>query len=171
MRIFLATLLTLLAVNLYAYTVKSVKYEGMVHMSESVASRMLKFEIGDNVDNKMIDESIKSYFKQGYFEDIWVDLDEDGILTFHFKEKPLISKIELKGWKENDTEIRDSIIQIKVGALYDEKKLEAAKKRIIEAINQEGKIDSVVEILKERLDNSSMHITFLVNEGAEIVIK
>ncbi len=171
MRIFLAVLLTLLAVNSLAYTIKSVKYDGMVHMSESVALRMLKFEIGDDIDDKMIDESIKSYFKQGYFEDIWSDLDKDGVLTFHFKEKPLISKIELKGWKENDTEIRDSIVQIKVGSLYDEKKLEAAKKRIIEAINQDGKIDSVVEILKERLDNGSMKITFLVNEGAEIVIQ
>ncbi|MDO9265775.1 MAG: outer membrane protein assembly factor BamA [Sulfurimonas sp.] len=171
MRIFLATLLTLIAVNSFAYTIKSIKYDGMVQMSESVALRMLKFEIGDSVDDKMLDESIKTYHKQGYFEDIWADVDENGVLIFHFKEKPLISNIELKGWKEGDSEIMDGVIQIKVGSLYDEKKLEAAKKRIIEAINQEAKIDSVVEISKELLDNGSYKVTFLVNEGEEIIIE
>lgn len=139
-------------------------------MSESVALRMLKFDVGDTIDDKVLDESIKAYYKQGYFEDIWTTF-KDGVLTFHFKEKPLISKIELKGWKENDTEIKEGVIQIKVGALYDEKKIEAAKKRIIEAISQEGKIDSVVEIQKELLDNGSYKITFLVNEGEEIIIE
>lgn len=171
MRIFLATLLTLLAVNSFAYTIKSIKYDGMVNMSESVALRMLKFEIGDTIDDEMLDTSIKTYYKQGYFEDIWTEVDSDGVLTFHFKEKPLVSQIELKGWKENDSEIMDSVIQIKVGSMYDEKKLEAAKKRIVESINQEAKIDSVVEILKERLDNGSYKITFVVNEGEEIIIE
>lgn len=96
-------------------------------MSESVALRMLSFEAGSEVDDAMIDASIKSYFKQGYFQDIWAEVDDAGVLTFHFKEKPLISKVELKGWKENDAEAIDTIVQIKVGALYDEKKIEAAK--------------------------------------------
>jgi outer membrane protein insertion porin family len=171
MRIFLPLFLSLLAANSFANTIKSIKYEGMVHMSESVALRMLKFEAGDTVSEEMLDASIKAYYKQGYFEDIWIDIDNNGTLTFHFKEKPHISKIELKGWKENDSEVRDSILQIKVGSLYDEKKLEAAKKRIIEAINHEAKIDSVVEIQEERLENGSVKVTFLVNEGEEIVIE
>lgn len=171
MRNILALFVILLAVNSFAYTINSIKYEGMVNMSESVALRMLKFEVGEVVDDKMLDASIKTYYKQGYFEDIWTTLDKDGVLTFHFKEKPLISKIELKGWKENDTEIIDSVIGIKVGALYDEKKIEAAKKRIIETISQDGKIDSVVEVQKELLDNGSYKIVFVVNEGEEIVIE
>lgn len=170
MRILLPLFLSLLATNALANTIKSIKYEGMVQMSESVALRMLKFEAGDTINDEMLDSSIKAYFKQGYFEDIWVDIDDNGVLTYHFKEKPHISKIELKGWKENDKEIRDSILQIKVGSLYDEKKLEAAKKRIIEAINHEAKIDSVVEIQEERLENGSVMVTFVVNEGEEIII-
>lgn len=171
MRIFFAMLLLFLALNSHAYTIKAIKFDGMVQMSESVALRMLSFEVGSEVDDAMIDASIKTYFKQGYFQDIWTDIDKDGVLTFHFKEKPLISKIELKGWKENDSEAIDGVVQIKVGALYDEKKIEAAKKRIIEAINQEAKVDSVVEIEKELLENGSYKVTFIVNEGEEIIIE
>lgn len=170
MKIFLAILLTLLAVNSSAYTIKSIKYEGLVHISEPVALRMLKFDVGDTVDDDVIDKAIKAYYDQGYFEDAWVDMKDDE-LTFYFKEKALISKVELKGWKENDAEVQDTVIKIKKGSLYDEKKLEAAKKRIIEAISQDAKIDSVVEIKKEFLENGSVKVVFVVNEGQEIIIE
>ena len=170
MRIFLALLLTLMSINSFAYTIKTINYDGMVHISKSVALRMLDFSVGDDVDDETIDKSIKKYFKQGYFNDIWVEI-KDGNLTYYFKEKALISKIELKGWKEGDKDILDSVVQIKRGSLYDEKKLEAAKKRIIEALSQDGKIDSVVEIEKEYLENGSIKVTFIANEGEEIVIQ
>ena len=170
MRIFLATLLVLLSVNVSATTIKSIKYEGMVHISEAVALRMLEFEVGDAIDEKAINTSIQTYFKQGYFDDVWVD-EEEGVLTFHFKEKAIISKVELKGWKENDEDVQNSVVMIKKGSLYDEKKLEAAKKRIIEAISQDGKIDTVVEVEKEYLENGSIQVTFNVNEGEKIIIE
>ena len=169
MKIILVALLTLLSINSFAQTINTIKYKGMVHISEPVALRMLDFEKGDDVDEEDINTAIHKYFKQGYFEDIWVDIDDE-TLTFNFKEKPIISKVELKGWKENDEDVKDAVIQIKKGSLYNEKKLEAAKKRIIEAINQDGKIDSVVEIEKEFLENGSIKVTFIVNEGEKIII-
>ncbi len=170
MKFILAIMLTILTTNLFAITLKAIKYEGMVHISEPVALRMLTFEVGNTIGNEDINKALKYYFKQGYFSDIWVD-EDDGVLTFHFIEKAIISKVELKGWKENDKDIKDSVIQIKKGTLYDEKKLEAAKKRIITAISQDGKIDSVVEIEKEYLENGSIKVTFVVNEGEEIIIQ
>ena len=169
MKIFLALVLFLLSTHSLAQTIKSINYDGMVHLSKPVALRMLDFEVGDDVDEKTINRSIKRYFNQGYFNDVWVEI-ENAELTFYFKEKPIISKVALKGWKENDEDVQESFIQIKKGSLYNEKKLESAKKRIIEAISQDGKIDSVVEIEKEYLENGSIKITFLVNEGEEIVI-
>jgi outer membrane protein insertion porin family len=170
MRIFFTTLLLLTSTFLYAQTLKSVQFDGMVHISEPVALRMLPFEVGDDVNALAIDKAIKKYFKQGYFNDVWVEFEE-GVLTFYFKEKAIISQVELKGWKENDDEVKDAVVQIKKGTLYDEKKLEAAKKRIIAAISQEGKIDSVVEIKKEYLENGSLKVVFVVNEGEEIIIQ
>lgn len=170
MKIFFACMVLLFTISAQAQTVKSIKYNGMVHMSKSVAIRMLDFEVGDEVSEEQINKAIKKYFAQGYFDDIWVD-SKDGNLTFNFKEKPIISKVELKGWKESDEEVRNNVLQIKKGALYNKKKLEAAKKRIIEAISQDGKIDTAVEIDTKLLENGSMHVTFIVNEGEKIIIE
>ena len=170
MKLFLSLFLLILTTNIYAEQLKSIKYDGLVHLSENVALRMLTFEAGDDIEIKDVDNAIKKYFEQGYFNDVWTEF-EDGELTFYFKEKAIISKVVLSGWKEDeDEEEQSAIIQIKKGSLYDETKLEAAKKRIIEAISQDGKIDSVVEIQKEYLENGSIKVTFVVSEGEEIVI-
>lgn len=142
----------------------------MIHISEAVAKRLNEVKIGEPLDPMAVDKTVKNFFDQGYFEDVWADEDE-GKVTFHFKEKPIISKIELKGYKENDEEAKKTLLQIEKGALYDEKRLEGAKKRIIDALSTDGKIDSVVEIDTKKLDNGSMQVTFIVNEGEEIIIK
>ena len=169
MKIVFLLLLALLPLELFAYKIDSIKYDGLVHISKGVALRMLPFQKGDDVSDEEIDKALKKYYKQGYFNDIWVDY-ENGELTFHFKEKPIIAKVILKGWKENDDDIMKNVVQIKKGELFDMAKLEAAKKRIIQAISQEGKIDSVVEIKTEKLDNGGIKVTFVVNEGEEIII-
>jgi len=169
MRFFLALLLLALTINIFAQTIKSINYDGMVHISKPVALRMLPFDKGDDVDMKMVDDAIKKYFKQGYFNDVWAEFTQEN-LTFYFKEKAVISKIVLKGWKENDDDVKDSVIQIKKGTLYSDKVVQDAKKRIIAAISQDGKMDSVVEIQKEYLENGSIKVTFVVNEGEEIII-
>lgn len=153
-----------------AHNVQTIQYDGMVHISETVAKRLNEVKIGEPLDPSAVDKTIKKFFEQGYFEDIWVEEDE-GRVTFHFKEKPTISKIELKGYKENDAEAQKTLLQIEKGSLFDEKRLESAKKRLIEALHQEGKIDSVVEIDSQKLDNGSMGVSFIVNEGKEIIIK
>ncbi len=169
MKLLLLLFFAILPLELFAYKIETIKYEGLVHISEGVALRMLPFAKGNDVSDEQIDKAVKKYFNQGYFDDIWVDYNE-GELTFHFKEKPIIANVELKGWKENDEDVLKSVIQIKKGELFDIGKLEAAKKRIIQAISQEGKIDSVVEIQTEKLDNGGIKVTFVVNEGEEIVI-
>jgi len=153
-----------------AETVQTIKYDGLVHISEGVADQLLVQQTGEPLETAKVDKTIKRFFKQGYFTDIFATFDA-GTLTLHFKEKPVISRIALKGWKEKDEEIMKDVVQIKKGALYDPKKLEAAKQRIIDKISQDGKIDSVVEIETEHLDNGSVGVTFVVNEGETILIE
>jgi outer membrane protein insertion porin family len=151
-------------------TVEKVRYDGLVHISEGVADQLLVQKPGQPLDREKVDQTIKTFFKQGYFKDIYATYKGD-VLTLHFVEKPIISRIELKGWKENDEDTLRDIVQLKKGMLYDPEKLEAAKKRIIAALSKEGKIDSVVEVETKHLKNGSVSVTFVVNEGETILIE
>ncbi|MDD5051800.1 MAG: outer membrane protein assembly factor BamA [Sulfuricurvum sp.] len=169
-KIILPLLITGMLLHASTQNVQSIQYDGMVHISEAVAKRLNEVKIGEPLDTVTVDKTIKNFFEQGYFEDVWAE-ENDGKVTFHFKEKPSISKIELKGYKENDKDAQKTLLQIEKGSLYDEKRLEGAKKRIIDALSADGKIDSVVEIETKKLDNGSMAVTFIVNEGEQIIIK
>lgn len=150
--------------------VTAVKYDGMVNISEAVAKRLNFVKVGEPLDEVLVDNTIKAFYSQGYFTDIWAD-EVDGTVTFHFVEKPVISKIELKGFKENDEDAAKALLQIEKGALYDPARIESTRKRIMEALSQEGKIDSIVEVESKKLENGSMQVVFIANEGEEIIIK
>ncbi|WP_345992364.1 outer membrane protein assembly factor BamA [Sulfurimonas sp. HSL-1716] len=159
-----------MGLSVYADKIKEINYDGLYHISRDVAMRMVDLDVGDELDAKKVDDAIKKYFQQGYFQDIYVT-NMDGNVTFHFKEKPIISKVELKGYKDDDKDFLNDVVMIKRGVLYDEKKIEAAKNRIIESLNHDGKIDSVVEVEKTIQENGSMHIKFVINEGEKIIIQ
>ncbi|MGZ8546513.1 MAG: outer membrane protein assembly factor BamA, partial [Sulfuricurvum sp.] len=166
----LSLLLSSALLSASTQNVETIRYEGMVHISEAVAKRLNEVKIGEPLDAIAVDKTVKAFFDQGYFEDVWAEEDA-GVVTFHFKEKPIISKVELKGYKENDEEAKKTLLQIEKGALYDARRIETTRKRIVDALSQEGKIDSVVEVESKKLENGSMQVTFIANEGEEIIIK
>lgn len=170
MRIIFLAFVCFMAIPVSATTINEIRFEGMVHMSDAVARQMLPIKPGDELTEKAVSEATKKFFKQGYFEDIVVT-ESEGVVTFHFTEKPVISRIETRGWKENDDEDLDTLLMLKKGSLYDVKRIENAKKRIMENLQQDGKIDSVVEAEVEHLENGSVAVTFVVREGENISIE
>ena len=165
--IFLALILG--ATFLQAKTVNDIQFDGLVHLSDPVALEVLDFEVGDRLSEKKIDKSIKKFYEFGYFTDIYVS-EKNGVLVYHFSEKSVISHIEVDGYGQGDEDEDAELLQIKKGSLYDKKKVEKAKKRLIEVISQEGYIDTIVEVEVETLDNGSVELLFKVNKGANIVI-
>lgn len=155
---------------LQAKTINDIQFDGLVHLSEPVAKESLGFEAGEQLSDKKIDASIKRFYEYGYFTDIWVS-EKNGVLIYHFLEKSVISRIEIDGYGQGDEAEDSELLQIKKGTLYDTKKIADAKKRLVEAISQEGYIDTIVEVETKTLDNGSIEVTFKVNKGENIVIE
>ena len=149
--------------------IKSIQFKGLIHLSSEVATNIFAIKVGSELDETAVNKGLKKLFEQEYFQEISVD-EKEGDLILTFVEKPLISSIKVNGFKESDEEGLAEILQLKKGQLYDESKVEAVKKRILDYLENDGAIDSVVEIEVTKLDNSSVKIEFFVNPGREIVI-
>jgi len=162
--------LGLTATFLNATTIKDIRFDSLIHISPSIAKEMIGFSTGEELDIKKVDDSIKRLYNQGYFEDIWVE-EQNGVITYHFSEKPLISKVIIEGLTESDTEKYYDALNLKKGATYDYKRLLSAKSRLLEAISEKGTVDSIVEVKTEKLDNGSMVVRFIVNKGEKIIIE
>ena len=160
-----------MAVYIQAATVKSLKFDGLIHLSQEVASEMIGIKQGDSVDIEIIDKAVKTLYKQGYFEDVWVEEVGDGEIVFYFKEKPTVAKIELDGIGENDKEKVLGFLGMKKGEVYDVEKATLSELRVIKFYEAQGYFDTVVEHDTEVLNGTSIKVTFLINRGEEVFIK
>ena len=156
---------------LLAQKVTQIKFKGLAHLSPSVAQEIAGIHVGDQMDAITINESIKNFFTQGYFKDVWVD-KQGGTLTYHFKEKLAIANIDINGYGSGDDgEKLLSGIGLKKGDLYDSRRITKAKTEIVSRLEAKGYYDTVVDVSTEAVGDSSVSIIFDVNKGEKITIR
>ncbi|MBR7118273.1 MAG: outer membrane protein assembly factor BamA [Helicobacteraceae bacterium] len=166
------TLICLLNSIIFASEIKSITYDGLVRMSNLIANEISDIKVGDKLNKEKINKAIIAFYKQDYFDDIYATFDENnGNLSFHFKEKPVINNIEIKGYG-NETETKDveKLINIKRGDTYDIYKEQYAKEIIIKTLEDKGIYGSVVEIDNIKIEDS-ISLVFNINKGENIIIR
>lgn len=169
---FPATLL-IFSTNLFAALpiIKEVRYEGLNYISPLIANEITKVRLNEPLDINLVDTSIHSFYSQGYFKDIWVT-EENGVLTFHFLEKPVIASLIVSGYgagKEQD--VIDKEIGLKKGDVYDEAKIANVRKKIIDLMETQGYYDTIVEVKTEEISTNALKVTLEINKGEEIIIQ
>ena len=161
----------LLGSLLSAQKVTQIKFKGLAHLSPSVAKEISGIRVGEEMDNEKIDDSIKNFFAQGYFKDVWVD-KQGGVLIYNFEEKVAIANIDIKGFGSGDDgkKLLEGI-GLKKGDLYDERRIKKAKRALISKLESQGYYDTVIEVSTKPIGDTSVSIVFDVNKGEKIVIK
>lgn len=161
----------LLATFLLAQKVTQLKFVGLAHLSNSTAKEISGVHVGDQITAELINESIKNFFSQGYFKDVWVD-QKSGVLIYHFDEKLAIANVSIKGYGSGDDGKKLLAgIGVKKGDLYDARRIRKAKNTMIAKLESQGYYDTVVETSTKAVGKTSMSVTFDVNKGEKIVIE
>lgn len=158
-----------LALSASAFTIKDIKYDGLSRISPNVADEMVGYNRGDNFDYDKIGKSILSFFAQGYFDDIWAE-EKDGVIIYHFKEKPVVAKIEFVGYSDTEKEKIESELGFKKGDTFDEEKVEKSKRGIIKKIQEESYFNTVIEVDKKDIGDGAVELTYIVNKGDKIYV-
>ena len=161
----------LLGSLLLAQKITQIKFVGLAHLSPSVAQEIAGIRVGEQMDAGKINTSVKNFFSQGYFKDVWVD-KQGGTLIYHFKEKVAIANIDVKGYGSGDDgEKLLEGIGLKKGDLYDSRRAKQAKEALISKLESQGYYDTVVEVSTTPVGESSIALIFDVNKGEKIKIK
>lgn len=143
----------------------------MAHLSPSVATEISGIQVGDEMDITKINQSVKNFYAQGYFEDVWVE-SKGNTLIYHFKEKVAIANLQIKGFGTGDEgEKLLASTGLKKGDLYDERRVKQAKKALISNLESQGYYDTVVEVTTAKVSKSSVSLVFDVNKGEKITIQ
>ena len=161
----------LLGTFLWSQKITQIKFVGLAHLSPTVAKEIAGVRVGEEMDAGKINDSLKNFFSQGYFKDVWVD-QKGGVLIYHFKEKVAIANIEVKGYGSGDE--GDKLLQgmgLKKGDLYDKRRVKKATRAIISQLENQGYYDTVVDVSSSPVGESSIALVFDVNKGEKITIK
>ena len=160
----------LASISSYAIVIQDVKYEGLSRISPMMAEEMSGVHKGDQFVYDKVGKSILKFYSQGYFDDIWVE-EKDGVIIYHFKEKPVIAKIEFAGESDSDIEKYMSDLGIKKGDSYDEDRIEKSKKSVIKHVEGDGYYNTVVEVDKKEINDArAVDVTYVINRGEKIYI-
>ena len=166
---FLLLFSLIFTIYLNATVIKAIKFDGLIHISKEIAKEMIGFKAGDELNAELVDKSIVKFFNQKYFKDIWVD-ENNGVLTYHFVEKPTIAQVEIVGM-ENKKENIKKFLPVKKGDIYNENSVQDAKNMILDFLEQKGLYDSIVEVKTVKLNKSSLKLIFSISKGEKITIK
>jgi len=156
---------------LLAQKVTQIKFEGLAHLSPTVAKEIADIRVGEVINAEKINDSIKNFFSQGYFKDVWVD-QQGGVLIYHFEEKLAIANVDIKGYGSGDEgkKLLEGI-GLKKGDLYDTRRVKKAKRTLIAKLESQGYYDTVVEVSTTPVGESSVSLVFDVNKGEKIIIE
>nr|WP_314128119.1 outer membrane protein assembly factor BamA [uncultured Campylobacter sp.] len=165
-------LLLLGAVLANAQQITSINFKGLIHLSPETAKDIMGLKVGDELSGDSTDRAIAKLFRQGYFDDIYIE-NKGGDMTVTVKEKPSIARIDIKGVVTNDKTAIDGLINIKQGNMYDELAIERAKERIRQYYESKGYFDTVIDVTKEPVagNESSLFVTMNINRGENIIIE
>ena len=141
------------ATALSANTIKSIEFKDVNKLSPQILNETLNMNIGDKLDENKLNDAVINFYKQGYFEDIKV-INENGNLKLIFKEKPSIASIDIKGYKSRteDIDTLKTVLKLKKGSMYTEKRVKEAKDKLLSMLESEGFINSVVETEVEKIN-------------------
>jgi len=155
---------------LAAQVITGVNFEGLVHISPQIAQEITGIRPGMNVDDKQIDQSVKKLYAQKYFDDIWVE-ENDGVLTYHVKEKPVIAKLKMEGLGEDGNQEVLKSAGLKKGESYDENRMSKLKKGLEKSLEAQGYYDSVIDIDNKNINANALETNIKVKKGENIIIK
>ena len=175
-RIAALVLLACLTANTYAiepFVASDIRIDGLQRISAGTVFTYLPVEKGDRITDERIQQAIRALYKTGFFTDVQVARQND-ILVITVKERPAISKIQLKGNKDLKTEdLLKGLKQIGLaeGEPFDRLSLDRVTQELTRQYYNRGKYNVTIEPKVIPLDRNRVELSIVVAEGKVSKIK
>src|SRR6266550_2749661 len=86
------------------FVVRDIRVEGVQRTEAGTVFSYLPIKVGERVDDEKAGQAVKALFATGFFRDVRLEADGDTLLVI-VQERPTISKVDLAGNKEFETDV------------------------------------------------------------------
>jgi outer membrane protein insertion porin family len=155
------------------FVASDIRIDGLQRISAGTVFTYLPVEKGDTVTSERVQQAVRALYKTGFFSDVQIARQGD-ILVITVKERPAISKIELKGNKDLKSEdllkgLKD--IGLAEGEPFDRLSLDRVTQELTRQYYNRGKYNVSIKPKVIPLDRNRVELSIVIAEGKVATIK
>lgn len=155
------------------FNIEDLRIEGLQRVSAGSVFAAVPVQVGDLADESVIQDTIRSLFRTGFFDDIAVFRDGN-VLVIQVSERPAISEINLDGNKViKDEDLLESLRDngLSEGQIFEPATLDGMSKALSREYVGQGRYGAVIETEVRQLPRNRIAIDINVDEGKTAKIK
>lgn len=155
------------------FLVEDIQIKGLQRVALGAALTHIPFNVGDNLNDFRISQSIKALYKSGHFNDIRVYRDGDRII-YRVRERETISEITFDGNSDlKDEQLIDSLdgSNIRVGETLDKTVISGIELGLEDFYHSVGKYNANVVTEITHLPRNRVNLKFVFEEGDAAAIE
>lgn len=173
-KIYLSSFLLSLMASTSAYAtlsyVKDIKINGLERVEPETVMSYVDIKRGQDISDEKMNVSLKQLYATGLFEDVSINVQNDGTVVINVSENPIISQVLFDGNDKVDDKMLESEIHLSPRSTYSRAKVQEDVHRIMEVYRRSGRYATVVNPEIIRRDQNRVDLIFNIDEGPAAVI-
>jgi outer membrane protein insertion porin family len=149
------------------FTVGEIRIEGLQRISEGTVYNYLPVNIGDRMDQRRVEESLRALYATGFFKDVEMRRD-GGTLLVIVQERPSIESFTITGNKDIKTEDMEKSLRnvgLAKGKVFNQSTLDEVDRFLTDQYYSRGKYAVRVDSKVTDLPNNQVSIAIDIKEG------
>ena len=155
------------------FTVGDIRIEGLQRISEGTVFNYLPVNIGDRLDQRRVEESLRALYATGFFRDVELRRD-GGTLIIAVAERPSIESFTITGNKDIKTEDLEKSLRnvgLARGKTFNQSTLDEVERFLTDQYYSRGKYAVRVDTRVEELPGNRVKIAIDIAEGKRAKIR
>ncbi len=109
---------------------------------------LIPINLGEVYSPRVVDQVVKQIFKTGLFSDVRVERtgEEKVDLAFILRKSLYIRKVSFQGAGVPSARLRNRLVSLRPGGIFDEEKIPAAEEEVRAALSSEGYFEALVDL-------------------------
>lgn len=145
--------------------VREIKVDGLERVEPETVMSYVDVKKGSIISQSRLDTSLKQLYATGLFNDVRLDVQENGLLLIKVVENPVISKVLFDGNDKVDDSMLESEVRLTPRSMYSRSKVQEDVQRIIDLYKRTGRYAVVVEPQIIKRDQNRVDLIFNIDEG------
>ena len=161
----LIVLLAAFEVRAASVYVRDIKVEGLERVEVETVLSYVDIKKNTIIDDAKMDASLKQLYATGLFNDVSLNMKNDGLLIIKVAVNPIINKVLFDGNDKVDDEMLKGELQLAPRSTYSRAKVQEDVQRILEIYKRTGRYAVVVEPQIIERDQNRVDLIFKIDEG------